>query len=114
MSTVILKGNFYVGASLCRLCVSNIFGARAGFGMDASHIFPLSVLAVIPLIGAVVGVSVSRACAGYEVVLSLCSWLSLPCWGQGPFPRWNRSLEGWVSSGSVTLECVACPKVCNC
>ena len=34
------------------LCsVSNSFGIRTGLGMDASHIFPQSVLAVIPLIG---------------------------------------------------------------
>ena len=31
--------------------VSNSFSIRTGLGMDASHIFPQSVLAVIPLIG---------------------------------------------------------------
>ena len=41
--------------------------------MDANHIFSQSVLAVIPLIGGVVGVAVSRVCAGREVGLSLCS-----------------------------------------
>ena len=40
-----------MGVFLRRLRKSNIFGARAIFGMDASHIFPQSVLAVIPLIG---------------------------------------------------------------
>ena len=37
--------------------------------MDASHVFPPSVLAIIPLIGCVVGVVVSRGCAGCEVGL---------------------------------------------
>lgn len=41
--------------------------------MDASHVFPPSVLAIIPLIGCVVGVVVSRGCAGCEVGLPLCS-----------------------------------------
>ena len=50
-STVVLKGCFYVGASVCRQFVSSVFGVRAGFGMDASHIFPQSVLGGIPLIG---------------------------------------------------------------
>ena len=37
-----LEERFYEGASLCRLCVSSVFGERAVFGMDASHIFPQS------------------------------------------------------------------------
>lgn len=65
-----LKGCFYVGVSLCRLCVSNIFGARTGFGVDAGHVFLQSVLAVIPLIA---GLLVSRACARWEVGSLLCS-----------------------------------------
>ena len=52
-----LEGVFYVGASLCRLCDSNIFGENAIiYGMDASHVFPQSVLATIPLIEDVIGV----------------------------------------------------------
>lgn len=39
-----LEGVLYVGASLCRLCVSSIFGMRAGFIMNAKQ----SVLTVIP------------------------------------------------------------------
>ena len=52
--------------------MSNIFGARAGFGMDASHVFLQNVLTVIPLIGGVVAVVVSRDCAGCEAGLPLC------------------------------------------
>ena len=41
--------------------------------MDPSHVFPHSVLAVIPLIGGVVVVAVPRACEGCEAELSLYS-----------------------------------------
>ena len=40
---------------MCGLHVSNIFAARA-FGIEASHVFPQSLLAVIPLIQGVIGV----------------------------------------------------------
>ena len=45
---MILEG--CVGASLCSLHGFNIFGARAVFSMDACHLFPQCVLALIPLI----------------------------------------------------------------
>ena len=47
----------------CVDCVSNIFGSRAGFGMDASHVFPQSMLAVIHFARDVVDVVVFRICA---------------------------------------------------
>ena len=53
---MVFKGCFYVAVSLCRLCVSNISGARAGFRMDANHLFLQGVLAVVPLIVGMVGV----------------------------------------------------------
>ena len=53
-----------MGASLCRLHESNIFGVRAVFSMDAYHIFLQCVLAVIPLIGGVISVVVTRAYTG--------------------------------------------------
>ena len=59
-----LEGVFLCGASLCRLCESNIFGARAIFGMDASLVFLQGVLAVVPLIGGVFDVVVFNACSG--------------------------------------------------
>ena len=41
---------------MCRLCVSSVFGATAGFDMnDANQVFPQGVLTVIPLIRGVVG-----------------------------------------------------------
>ena len=57
---------------MCRLCVSNVFGARAGFYMDVSHSFPQCVLAAITFIGGVVGFGRSKACAGCEVGVPLC------------------------------------------
>lgn len=69
---MVLKACFYVGASLFRLCVSSVFGVRAVFDMDTSHVFPQGVLAVIPLLGNMVGAGVSIACVGCEAGLPLC------------------------------------------
>lgn len=68
-----------MGASLCRLRKSNIFDARATFGVDARHDFAQSVLATVPLIRGVFGAVVTRACTGYWAGLPL--WLSRPCRG---------------------------------
>ena len=35
-----LKGCFYVGVSLFRLCESSIFGSRPGLGVHSSHVSP--------------------------------------------------------------------------
>lgn len=51
--------------------MSNIFGMRAGFGMDASHAFPQDILAVNLLIGSV-DIVVSRVCVRCEARLPLC------------------------------------------
>ena len=66
---MVLKGCFYVAASLCSLVESINFGVN--FFMDACHIF-LSVLAITPSIRDVTGV-VSRACTGYLAGSPLCS-----------------------------------------
>ena len=76
-----------MGLTLQRWYVSSIFGARAGFGMDASHIFPQGVLVVTPLIGGVLGVVISRACAGCEAGLHLCSVAVTGLLGVGPAPQ---------------------------
>lgn len=62
MSTVLLKGYFYVGASLRSLRESYIFGLEAVFIMDACYIFSQCVLVITPLIGSMIGVLLSRAC----------------------------------------------------
>ena len=51
LPTVVLKGCSYVGASLCRLCVSNAPYGRARFDVDASRVFLQDVLATITLVG---------------------------------------------------------------
>lgn len=73
LPTVVLKGCCYVGASLCRLHMSNAFDGRAGFDVDASHIFPQGVLAAIIFVGVEAGGAGARAGAGCEVGLPLCS-----------------------------------------
>lgn len=45
-----LEEVFLFGLPLYRLCESMVFGARAAFGMDASHVFAQNVLATIPLV----------------------------------------------------------------
>ena len=50
----------------CVACVGLIFfGVRAVFSMDACHPFPQCMLAIIPLMGGVTDVVVTRACTGY-------------------------------------------------
>ena len=46
---------------------------RAGFDMEASHIFPQSVLAAITLVGGGAGDGMASAGAGCEAILSLFS-----------------------------------------
>ena len=65
----------------------SVFGARAGFAIDTSHTFPQGVLAIIPLIGAVIGVVMSRACSGCWVGLPLCSVAIPALSGVGPDPQ---------------------------
>ena len=84
---MVAKGCFYVGASLCRLHVSSVFGARAVFDVDANHVFPQCVLAATTLVGDVVSVGGSKACAGYEVALPLCSMAVVTQLGARSAPR---------------------------
>lgn len=60
---MVLKGTFYVEASLCSLLASIIFGVRAVFGVTACYIFPQCVLALVFLIEGVFDV-VTRAYFG--------------------------------------------------
>lgn len=50
-----------MGATLCRLFKSNIFGLRVVFGRDACHIFPQGVLSISHVIGVLIGVGVTMA-----------------------------------------------------
>ena len=70
---MVLKGCFYMVVSLCSLHESNIFGVRTVFGMDACHIFPQGVLAVIALIGGGIGVVVTTVCTRCWAGPPLCS-----------------------------------------
>lgn len=61
LSTVVLKGYFYMEESMCSLSTFNIFGERAVFIMDACHLFPQCMLAIIPMVGGVIDTVVTRA-----------------------------------------------------
>ena len=64
-----------------------IFGERAGFNMDTSHIFLQGVLAVFPLTGSVAGIGGCKACVGYEVGFPLCSVAVTILSGAGSAPQ---------------------------
>lgn len=69
-------------ASVCRLCESSIFGPRSGVGVDASHVVPQTVPALIPLVRSVSSVVLRGAYAGYGAAPPLCSWLACPVWAE--------------------------------
>ena len=63
----------------------------------------------------VISVVVSRACAGCEAKLPLCSVTVAALSGVGLFPScWIRTSEGQFQSGSIALECMPCPKGGEC
>ena len=86
MSTVVLLECFYVGKSLCKLCVSNIFGARAGFGMDQMDLYSGCASGYL-LAGSVVGIVVTRACIGCGAGLPLGSLVVTTLARAGSAPR---------------------------
>ena len=50
----------------CVACLGLIFfGMGAVFSIDACHVFPQCMFVLIPLIGGVTDVVVTRACTGY-------------------------------------------------
>ena len=61
LPVVVLKGGPYLGASLYRLHVPRAFDGRAGFDVDANHIFPQGVLAAISLVEVRAGDGGARA-----------------------------------------------------
>ena len=56
-----LENCFYMGASQCSLCGVNIFGLRSVFSVDAFHLFPQFVLAIIPFVSGVTCVVVTKS-----------------------------------------------------
>ena len=91
---VVLEGCFYVGRGYP--CIASVglifFGVRAVFSVDACCLFPQCILAIIPLIGGVTGVVVTRACTGY--------WLGPPLLLCGCY----CPVRGWVCSLAVGVE----------
>ena len=86
------------------------FGKRERFDVNASHIFPQVVLAVITLVVVGAGDGDARAGAGCETGLPFCSVVitTLLEWSLIP-SYWSRSSEGEPWTGSVPFKCVLPP-----
>ena len=107
---VVLKGCPYVGVPLCKVCVPSAFGGRAGFDMDASHLFPQGVLAAITLLGGGAGDEGVRGGAWCEAGLSLCSVAITTLSGVGSGPKMlKRKPLGSSRVGSVPFKYVLSP-----
>lgn len=66
---------------------SSAFGERVGFDMDASYVFPQSVLAAITLIGGGTGGQVGRVGGQCEGGFSVCSVAVITQSGVGSHPK---------------------------
>lgn len=105
---MVSKGYCNVAACLGRLCESSVLGARAAFGMDASTIFPRSVVAVFPLFGAFLAFWCPEPVLDAGQGLLFAVWLSLPCRGQDLLPScWIEALR--VRFYQALLPLSACP-----
>ena len=78
--------------------------------MDDSHVFPLGVLAIIPFIGDVVGVGVSKACAGCEAGLSLCCCCHCPVKGGVYFTVVVEDQRVGLDQAPLSLSVCPAPK----
>ena len=75
--------------------MSDPFGGRAEFDVDASHIFPQSVLAAITLVADGAGDEGASSHTGCEVRLPLCSVAITTLSGESLIPScWCRSPVG--------------------
>lgn len=72
----------------CVDCVSSVFGERAGFDMNASHVCPQSVPAIVTLMEVWFDLNPVQ---GQDLLSAL--WQSLPCQATS---RWSRSPEDQV------------------
>lgn len=87
-----LEDCLYMGASLCSPYGVNSFGVRSVFSVDAFHLFPQFVLAVIPIIRGVTCVVVTKS---LHWMLSEASSLLCDC---------NSPFRGRVSSLAIRVE----------
>lgn len=84
LHVAVLKGCLYMGTSLYILYVPSAFSGRAGFDMDANHIFPQGVLTATPLVES--GLEMEGLKAGVECEKKLQVPLSV---GFPLAPHWN-------------------------
>ena len=76
-----------MGPSLFSLCVPSVFGGRAGFDVNTSHVFPQSVLAAITLEGGGAGDGGAKVRTSYEVAFLSAQRLSPPSWDRVSSPK---------------------------
>ena len=99
-----------MGASLCQLHVPSAFDGRAGFDMEASHVFPQGVLTAVTLVQGGTRDRGARVGARYEARLPLCSVAIITLQGQGLIPGCcSRSPEFHAQAGSVSFKRVYFP-----
>ena len=95
----------------CVDCVlSSVFGTRADFDVDTSHIFPQGVLATVTLIGSMVGAGGCKTCAVCEAELSLPCSYPWPLRGGVCSPFAIAEVPSAGLKWSVPFQCVFCPK----
>ena len=86
LPTVVFKVYSYVGTSICRLCVPNVFEGRAGFDLKSNPLFSQGVLEDITLGVGIRGLEIK----GLELMISV----RLP--GQHcPIKGWDQILSCW-------------------
>ena len=75
----------------------SLFGWKARFDVDASHVFPQVMPAPITLVGGGAGDRVARVGTDFGAGLPLCSVAVTILLGAGQIPScWSRSPEGQV------------------
>ena len=105
-----LEGVFLCG-SIPVYAVSSIFVTRTGFSVDASRVFPPSVLAIMPLVGCV-------CCAGVLEPVQDMRWgflstLCCPCSGKGGVCPPVAEVETprlWFDQAPLLLSAFPAPK----
>lgn len=70
MSGTTFRGGCEFRMTLDCLCDVIFFGTRAVFNMESCHLFLQYIMVIIPLIGDVADVVLTRACTGY--------WMGIP------------------------------------
>ena len=89
----------------------SVFDTKAGFGMDASHIFPQSMVAGFPLFRVLLAFWCPEPVLDAGQGLLFAVWLSLPCQGQDLLPScWVEALRVRSHYAPLLLSACLAPK----